>query len=179
MEHENKKKEASLGKALVFSAGKGRWACELGKVKEIVRSATITPLPNSTDSVVGVINVRGEVVPVVDLWSEGLREGKDSSLSKKTVVILQTDEENIGIKVGHVSAIEDIQAFDLGNGVGSSSSEASPLETVSCNVYLPEAGSVPLLDVGLIIESLKAKGQKRGHQITGHDHAFSAAGGIQ
>jgi len=57
---------ASMSQVIVFSAGATRWAVDLGWVREIVAVAGITPLPNSIPALAGVINVRGEVVPVFD-----------------------------------------------------------------------------------------------------------------
>ena len=176
MEHEVKKEEASLGKALRFSAAQRQWACEVDKVREIVRSATITALPNSTYMVAGVINVRGEVVPVIDPWPQGRSDSAPNS-NKKTVIILQTHDEHIGLRVDHVYSIEDIQAFDLNSSMDSDT--ASLHEMVSCNVYLADTDSVPLVDVGLILESVRSIGQKEAQETTGQDHALSVAGGIQ
>jgi len=167
------KKAVSLGKALVFKARGRSLACELNKVKEIVRFATITPLPNSTARVAGVINVRGEVVPVVDFWSE---EGCGPRSNSKTVVIIQTEQESIGLKVERVSSIEDIHAYDLGNNP--EDQDTLVPEIISCHVYLSKSGLAPMVDAGLIIEYIKAQASARGRVDDKDIHVSSAAGGI-
>lgn len=44
-----------------------RYAVALTSVERVVRAVEITPLPNAPDIVLGVINVQGRVVPVVDI----------------------------------------------------------------------------------------------------------------
>ncbi len=155
MDNAKKNEVESLGKALVFEAGKAMWACELSRVKEIVRSERITGLPNAIKAVAGVINVRGEVLPVLNFWEEpGNQSGNPSSDEKETVVIFHSDEGNIGLRVRQVSSIEDIHAFDL----GSDGEAGAEKEIVSCNVYLSESGSLPMVDVKLVMESIKVQG---------------------
>jgi len=170
-----KKKAPSLGKALVFEAGKKNWACELSRVKEIVRSAQITGLPNALSQVAGVINVRGEVVPVLNFWRDKVLTKKNGSRSKETVVILKSDEGNVGLKVSQVNTIEDIHAFDVGSDVD----DIDCKEIVSCRVYLSAFGSTPLVDAKLLIETVKAQGKGRLYESGEKNDVFSAAGGIQ
>ena len=173
MKEKSGKKAVSLGKALVFKAGGRSWACELNKVKEIVRFATITPLPNAISKVAGVINVRGEVVPVVTFWPE---ECVGSHTHSKTVVIIQTEQEVLGLKVDRVSSIEDIHAYDLGNNP--EEQDILVPEIISCHVYLSNSGLTPLVDARLVIECIKAQSSLKGHVDDKDIHVSSAAGGI-
>jgi purine-binding chemotaxis protein CheW len=52
---------------LVFEVGKQRYGISTQDVQEIVRVVAITPLPNAPAIVEGVINLRGAVVPVLDV----------------------------------------------------------------------------------------------------------------
>ena len=54
---------------LVFEVGGIRYALPAAEVREIVRAVTIVPLPTAPAMVEGLINVRGEVVPVLDVRS--------------------------------------------------------------------------------------------------------------
>ena len=55
------------GKYLTFSLGQESYGIEILKVREIIRLPDITPVPQMPDYVKGVINLRGKVIPVVDL----------------------------------------------------------------------------------------------------------------
>ena len=173
----DKKKEApSLGKALVFEAGGKKWACELSRVKEIVRSPQITGLPNSLNKVAGVINVRGEVVPVLNFWNDNHPVTRRfRSRYKETVVILKSDEGNVGLKVSQVCSIEDIHAFDVGSEVD----DTALREIVSCRVYLSESGLTPMVDAKLAIESVKTQAMDSLYEQSKKKEVSSEAGGIQ
>ena len=80
------------------------YALELLKVQEVVRPATLLPLRGAAPHMLGVMNLRGQVVPVLDL---GIRLGgvpvEDDALTR--IVVLEEDGEALGLKV---SAVEDV-----------------------------------------------------------------------
>lgn len=55
--------------ALVLPIGADRYALELTEVREVVPDPVITPLPGAPRGVLGLVNVRGDVVPVLDTAS--------------------------------------------------------------------------------------------------------------
>ena len=52
--------------ALLVPVGAAWHAVEMGAVREVVRTTTTTPVPNSPSWLIGLANLRGEIVPVVD-----------------------------------------------------------------------------------------------------------------
>ena len=52
--------------AIVLSLGEDRYGIELTDVREVVPEPFLTPLPGAPPAVLGVVNLRGEVVPVLD-----------------------------------------------------------------------------------------------------------------
>ncbi|HWT21988.1 MAG TPA: chemotaxis protein CheW, partial [Solirubrobacteraceae bacterium] len=52
--------------ALVLPVGADRYALELADVREVVRGPAITPLPGAPAAVLGALNLRGAVIPVLD-----------------------------------------------------------------------------------------------------------------
>ncbi|MDY0161960.1 chemotaxis protein CheW [Desulfobotulus sp.] len=58
---------ANAGKYLTFSLGEEEYGIGILKVKEIIGMMPITPVPQTPRFVKGVINLRGKVIPVVDL----------------------------------------------------------------------------------------------------------------
>ena len=52
--------------ALLLPVGADRYAVELTAVREVVRGPAVVPLPGAPPAVLGVMNLRGEVVPVLD-----------------------------------------------------------------------------------------------------------------
>ncbi len=140
------KRPANLNKAIIFKAGRKLWACNLDNVKEIVRTSKISSLPNSLKSVVGVINVRGEVIPVIATWP-GLQETFDKNNNKKNnlvVLLKESSSTTIGLLVEEVSAIEKIDAYDFDSNDGG-----------TYFVHLSNSGQLPLIDGKVILDYLK------------------------
>jgi purine-binding chemotaxis protein CheW len=52
--------------ALLLPVGADRYAIELTAIREVVLAPTVTPLPGAPATVLGVVNLRGEVVPLLD-----------------------------------------------------------------------------------------------------------------
>lgn len=59
--------EGALEQLIVFRLAAEEFAIPIGDVREIIRSAPVTPVPGARASVKGIINVRGEIAAVVDL----------------------------------------------------------------------------------------------------------------
>jgi purine-binding chemotaxis protein CheW len=55
------------GKYLTFILAKEEYGISILKIKEIIGMMTITPVPQTPEYVKGVINLRGKVIPVLDL----------------------------------------------------------------------------------------------------------------
>jgi len=98
------------GKFLIFKLMGEYFAFRAEAVNEIVHSPVITPLPKSKVFVSGVINLRGELIPAVDLRSKigmpFLKDTKDTVYIKIDII----DEENfysVGVKVDKVVDVED------------------------------------------------------------------------
>lgn len=96
---------------LTFSLSDEVFAMDIRTVREIIQHANVTVVPLMPDFVRGVINLRGAVVPVIDLQS---RFGRDnSSVGKKTCIVIfdasgQGEKQELGLMVDAVSEVIDI-----------------------------------------------------------------------
>lgn len=63
----SKTARATAGKYLTFVLGHESYGVEVLKIREIIRMLNITPVPQMPDFIKGVINLRGKVIPVIDL----------------------------------------------------------------------------------------------------------------
>lgn len=72
-------------------------------VQEVHETALITRVPGCPDFILGMINVRGNIIPVLDLW--GIRE---KVTHVKKVVILKSTEGSVGLLI---SALVDLMTF--------------------------------------------------------------------
>ena len=58
---------AKTGNLIVFSLDQYRFALPLAVVRRVVRAAEVTPIPHAPNTVSGVVDVQGEVIPVLDV----------------------------------------------------------------------------------------------------------------
>lgn len=97
---------------LTFKLGSELYGIEIDKVREILTYTGVTPLPNTQEWIMGVINLRGEVTPVVDLRIRFHTKG-EIVYDDETIIIAVTtkDERMLGFVVDVVSDVETID-FD-------------------------------------------------------------------
>ena len=80
------------------------YALELLKVQEVVRPATLLPLRGAAPHMLGVMNLRGQVVPVIDLGLYLGRRAVDVDATTR-IVVLEEHGEILGLRV---TAVEDV-----------------------------------------------------------------------
>ena len=99
---------------LTFKLGEEVYAVDISKVREVLDFTTVTKVPRTPDFMRGVINLRGSVVPVVDLALKfGLPE---SPITRRTcIVVVEVDLDGERAVMG-VMADAVSQVLDLGGG---------------------------------------------------------------
>ncbi len=86
------------------------YAVDILSVHEIIRIAEITKLPNAPGYVEGVINLRGKVIPVIDLRKKFGLQDIDTDESLKRIIITDANGIMIGMIVDSVSEVLRISA---------------------------------------------------------------------
>jgi len=107
---------ALAGKYLTFKLADEEYGLEILKVREIIGMMAITSLPRTPLFVRGVINLRGKVIPVIDLRKKfELETTDDTNLTCIIVVDVPSPNGNIqiGILVDSVSEVLDIRGEDI------------------------------------------------------------------
>lgn len=94
-----------------FEVGREIFGVDILMVREIIRSAPITAVPNSPDFVEGVINLRGDIIPVIDLRKR-LNLYRDETQDKNWVLILEVEGSVTGFVVDRV---DDVLKIDKNN----------------------------------------------------------------
>jgi purine-binding chemotaxis protein CheW len=93
---------------VVFSVGKEHYGVGIDSVQEILRVPDITDVPDAPDFLEGVINLRGKVVPVIDLRKRlNLNGAEKTKLTR--VLVAEKGESLVGILVDSVSEVIKIQ----------------------------------------------------------------------
>jgi purine-binding chemotaxis protein CheW len=108
--------DARAGKYLAFQLGKEAYAIRVLKVREIIGVQDITPVPQTPDYVRGVFNLRGKVIPVIDLQRKfGLQATASTTRTCIVVVELLTEGQAMlmGILVDGVSEVLNIVSAEI------------------------------------------------------------------
>ena len=100
------------GKYLTFVLGKEEYGLEILIVREIIGIMDITQVPQTPSFVTGVINLRGKVIPVINLRLKfGMEE---EEYTKETcIIVVEAGSVLIGIIVDTVSEVIDITDNDI------------------------------------------------------------------
>ena len=105
------------GKYLTFLLGNEAYAIPVLKVREIIRMIPITAVPQMPDYIKGVLNLRGKIVPVVDLRLRfGIGTGAVTDRTCIVVVQLQSRAKRellMGMVVDEVEEVLNINAGDI------------------------------------------------------------------
>ena len=101
---------------VTFSLGDELFGVEVTRTREILSLTPVTSVPQTPDYLLGVINLRGQVVPVVDMRLKlGLPAGEDTEDTCIIVVEVQVDGESItvGALADAVREVLDIRADQI------------------------------------------------------------------
>lgn len=89
---------------VTFSAGEQSFSIEITQVREIRRWSAVTALPHAPHEVLGVMNLRGSVIPIYDLAARfGL--GKTKENPRNVIVVAMHGGQTVGLLVEAVSEI--------------------------------------------------------------------------
>lgn len=89
---------------VVFEMGGEAYAVEIGVVREIIRMQEITRVPGASSSLEGVINLRGKLIPVVDLRRR-LRVAASDAGAESRIMIVDIEGEGVGAIVDSVTEV--------------------------------------------------------------------------
>ncbi len=104
------------GKYLTFALGPEEYGLEILKVREIICYMEITAVPQTPHYVKGVVNLRGQVIPVIDLRAKfGMETMEITEETCIIVVEISQGDRNFstGIVVDHVQEVLDIAGEDI------------------------------------------------------------------
>lgn len=116
MSEQRENLQDKAGKYLTFQLAKELYGLDILKVQEIIKMMTVTRVPRTPEFIRGVVNLRGKVIPVVDLRLKfGMEYMEDTEQTCIIVVQIQRDEQTItmGVIVDAVSEVIDIKAEQL------------------------------------------------------------------
>src|SRR5574344_761592 len=97
---------------VTFQLDRETYGINVMQVQEVLRYTEIAPVPGAPDYVLGIINLRGNVVTVIDTRSRfGLPPAEVSENSR--IVIIEADKQVIGIMVDSVAEVVYLRASEM------------------------------------------------------------------
>lgn len=102
---------------LTFMLADEEYGIEILKVQEIKGWSSVTPMPNMPEFILGVINLRGTVVPIIDLRMRFSMESIPYGQTTVVIVVKVADEagsvRTMGVVVDAVSEVHNVAKADL------------------------------------------------------------------
>ncbi len=111
MEHKKEDTFASM-QIVCFKIGNEDYGIEILKVQEILKLPKITVLPKTVGFIMGVIDLRGKVLPVVALSKRFEIEESESSRSTKAIVVSIKGKE-VALAIDSVSSVAKVDSKDI------------------------------------------------------------------
>lgn len=112
MSEHNKNKTSSMLELATFYVGEAQCGIDILKIQEINKQTEVTGVPQAPDYVVGVLNLRGRIVTVIDL---GLKTGLSPITRDKDNrnIIVDSMGEHIGLLVDRISDVMSADPADV------------------------------------------------------------------
>lgn len=101
-------------KYVTFKLGEEYYGISIDNVISIEKMEDATRIPNGPKYLLGVINLRGEVIPLIDLRLKLQMEKKERDTSTR-VIIVNSDEISLGLVVDSSSEVIDIAKGNIDN----------------------------------------------------------------
>jgi purine-binding chemotaxis protein CheW len=102
-------KTEEMKQLIAFTVGSEEYGLELLRVKEVIRMRQITWLPKAPACVKGIINLRGDVIPIVDLRDRfGLPPVEHTAMTR--VIVVEVEGRPVGIVVDSASQVVRVPA---------------------------------------------------------------------
>jgi purine-binding chemotaxis protein CheW len=97
---------------VLFTLDEPRYALHLSTVERVVRAVEITPLPKAPEIVLGVINVQGQVMPVIDVRRRFCLPMCEMKLNDRFIVV-RTSRRLVALVADSVAGVRAIENRDM------------------------------------------------------------------
>ncbi len=122
---------ASL-QCVTFSLQNENYGIDVMQVQEVLRQIEVAPVPGAPSFVTGIINLRGNIVSVIDARARfGLPSAEATSLTR--TIVIEVHQQIIGIVVDSVAEVIDVNPSDIEVTTNVGNDETSPYITGTVN----------------------------------------------
>jgi purine-binding chemotaxis protein CheW len=95
-----------------FKIGNEEYGIDILKVQEIQKMPQITLLPKAADFILGVIDLRGKILPIIDMSRRFGIEG-DNTTEKARAIIVNIKDKKVGLAIDSVSHVIKVDSTDI------------------------------------------------------------------
>lgn len=127
---------------LCFTLGKEEYSIPLLSIKEVIGLPEVTPIPQSPPHFMGIMNLRGQVISVMDLRQK--LSIKSPNTEETSVIILDLGDYNLGVVVDKVNSVQMLNQEDISEKPIVESNKAHDYIT---GVFRKEDKLILLLDI--------------------------------
>lgn len=158
-----------MEKYLTFYIDGQLFTIPTSRVVEIIRMQPITYMPNTVPYVKGVINLRGKVVPVIDVRLRFQKEEKPYD-TRTSIIIVESGDMTVGLIVDMVKDVRDVAAAQINDSPKFLGQNSGGRKFV-CGIIAMEEESAMVLDVVKVLthHHAGAQGRKAGPAETADD----------
>ncbi len=112
MPGEEEQEDIRQGKYMTFQVGTDVFGIELKYVNEIIQMQPVAPIPEVEHYIKGLINLRGKIVPVIDVAD---RFGKDSFeyTDRTCVIVVEVKNVEVGLIIENIAEVVSIEEEDI------------------------------------------------------------------
>lgn len=104
--------EGEISQLISFMVGDEEYGLDILRVKEVIRVREITRLPRAPSFVKGIINLRGDVIPIIDLRDKfGLAAAEQTAMTR--VIVADVDGKLVGMVVDAASQVVRVPAAQI------------------------------------------------------------------
>ena len=138
---------------IVFALKGQHYGLEIGKTREVVKTQPISPIPHVPDYILGVSNIRGVIIPIIDLSVKFKLKDAGKSVNQ-FVVVVENNGYKTGLLVPQVPSTINVE----GNNIGSASgiiTDAAQDETYIKAVVKMSDYMIFFLDIEELVEGSK------------------------
>lgn len=135
---------------LTFKLADEVYGVDIMSVREVLDYTSVTKVPQTPDFMVGVINLRGNVVPVIDL-KQKFRLGKTTKTVNTCIIIVEMEIEDESVVLGALAdSVQEVVEFE-GSSIEDAPKIGTQLNTAFINgMAKREDGFVIILDVNSV-----------------------------
>lgn len=139
MDEKKEGESKEIFQLVTFRLGSEEYSLDILKVQEIIRSMDLTRVPNTPDFVDGVINLRGKVIPVLNLRKRFSMPDCEKT-SETRIIVVEVNAKTVGFRVDAVSEVLRLPA-----------DKVEPAPSLAANIESDYIKGVGKLDGRLLI----------------------------